>query len=257
MRYLICVLLCSIVFGGIDFDPSNEYVDMGDVAAVDTASALTVSAWVYHNSITADNAIVSKTASGSDPGFKLWRDDSAFFSGRTDTYTISYQESDGAGGTFAVVESAQDAAANIGVWTHVVATYQENIANGLRLYINGDEDTNSPVSTVGVDDIDAGAVSLRIGILDDDTRDFDGIIDEVAIWSTALSADEVKALCSRVRGMPYQIQYNNLIGYWRLMDNPSTTSISGDNVVDWSGNGNDGTGTGSGTWAGSQNLTNL
>jgi hypothetical protein len=256
MRYLICVLLCSIVFGGIDFDPSNEYIDMGDVAAVDTASALTVSAWVYHNSITADNAIVSKTASGAATGFKLWRDDSAFFSGRTDVYSISVQESAGAGGSSTQIESAQDASA-LNTWTHVVITYQENTANGLRLYINGDEDTNSPVSTVGVDDIDAGAASLRIGILDDDTRDFDGFIDEVAIWDSVLTSDQVKQLCARIRGLPYQIQYSNLIGYWRLMDNPSATSISGDNVVDWSGNGNNGTGAGSGTWIGSQILTDL
>jgi hypothetical protein len=66
-------------------------------------------------------------------------------------------------------------------WTYVAFTYQSNNASGFRLWVNGTQDDNSPVSTVNVDDIDTGAIPLRIAISASGTSHFHGMIDELRI----------------------------------------------------------------------------
>ena len=84
----------AFVFGG-----SGDYVNLSDINAIDSASELTISAWVYHNSLISDDAILTKGTSSNADGLLLWRDDLAFGSGRTDTYTFFVGDSSDADNT--------------------------------------------------------------------------------------------------------------------------------------------------------------
>jgi len=74
------------------------------------------------------------------------------------------------------------------VWTHVAGTYDRQF---IRIYVNGIEVGNVP----GTAAIPASTQKLGIGKEDPFTdRDFDGLMDEVAIYNRALSAAEIQAI---------------------------------------------------------------
>jgi len=72
----------------------------------------------------------------------------------------------------------------------------------------------------------------------------DDLIEEIAIWNTKLSDDEVALLySSKLKRMPLQIQPANLKLYLPLDDHTAGTALNTTVFKDLSGNGNDGTGT--------------
>ena len=73
-------------------------------------------------------------------------------------------------------------------WTHVVGTWDGNL---MRLFINGVEQTETVAVT---ESINSGAGPTRIGSLGDNVYRFNGLIDEVEIFSRALSAEEIVAI---------------------------------------------------------------
>ena len=93
----------------------------------------------------------------------------------------------------ALIEGATNSSP-LNKWTYVCFTYTANVANGLHLYVNGVEDANSPVSTIGITAIDAGTNPLRIGALSAVTNLFVGQIDDVRVFTRMLSASEVLQL---------------------------------------------------------------
>lgn len=181
----------GLLGNAIHLDGTNDYVTAGDIAAIDTATELSVCAWVNHDTITTDDTIVSKANETLTAGFLLFRDDVCFIGGCTDTYTINVQDS--ADTDSAVIEGATNASPAT-TDTLVCFTYTSNDANGLRLYVDGTEDANSPVSTVGILAIDGFAEPLRIGAADNTTRPFDGLIDNVPIHLGVWSAAEIAAI---------------------------------------------------------------
>ena len=172
---------------GMSFDGVDDYVNIGDINAIDNATQLSCCAWVYHNSLTDDDYISAHFASGSDGGFLFLRNDSGSL--RTDMYKIYVDD----GVDTANIESKTNSSL-LQEWTYVCFTYIENTANGLKLYINSAEDENSPVSTIGVDDIDSVNDVLNIGANSDGSNPFDGSIDSVRIYNRSLSADEIRQL---------------------------------------------------------------
>lgn len=78
-----------------------------------------------------------------------------------------------------------------GTWYHVFATYAEGTA---RLYVNGELE-----GTLSKADFGDCGVNLYIGNWSSKTQDFLGKIDDVRVYSRALSADEVRVLYDSTR----------------------------------------------------------
>ena len=58
-------------FGGaLELDGSDDYVDLGSASSIAITDAITVSAWVYHNS--GSGHIVNQGGGWDDPGFSLF-----------------------------------------------------------------------------------------------------------------------------------------------------------------------------------------
>lgn len=241
LLFLLSFLICSNVWAGIDFDGVDDIVNYGDVAAAEPVS-FSISAWVYHDSLTTDDTILTKTTPNTlDEGFLLFRDDVAAISGRTDTYVNYVEESDGA--TTCRLEGATNASPSEN-WTHVVGTYTEGSSTGMRLYVNGVEDANSPASSASCTGL-VNAGNLLIGDTNAPTnlKPFDGKITEVAMWNVVLTQAQVSQLAlSRVKRMPLQISPSNLIFYSPLDDQPDGTSFDGDTALDYDATANNGTG---------------
>jgi MSHA biogenesis protein MshQ len=163
------------------FNGSSQYAQVADNALLDISAALTVSAWIYPRSYGAElKSIVSKdtnfefhlTASGQ---INWWWNDSA---GTTRDFTTT------------------GAAIPLNQWTHVAITYR---SGSQRIYINGVQRgsatnsgaliVNNWAMQIGYD----GASSAQPG------RYWNGYIDEVNIYSTALSSAQVSSLMSLTR----------------------------------------------------------
>ncbi len=177
-------------FGGAaQFDGTGDFINVSDVSAIDTATTLSSCAWVnLTGTFTTDDVIWVKSATTTD-GVIFFRDDVGSVSGRTDIYTIFIADSASTASTR--VESATNAA-QANKWTHVCFTFQTGSATGLRLYVNGVEDANSPASTSSISAINAGANNLYIGQnFGTAGQEPNGKIDDLAIWNRTLSASEI------------------------------------------------------------------
>lgn len=193
--YLIDFTSTTTVIGKIgqalDFDGSNDYVDAGDIAVMDTATKLSGSAWVYHDNISSDDLIIGKQEISSGDGFFLFRDDTGGQTGRTDIYAIHILN--GEGTEWAWIESATNSSPSQ-TWTHVAFTVDLGNATGLKLYINGVEDANSPKDVSSIGSINAASDTFKIGERTANDKPFDGSIDDVRVYNRVLGATEVLRL---------------------------------------------------------------
>lgn len=88
-----------------------------------------------------------------------------------------------------------------GVWVHVVATFDPSAS--MKLYINGTEDTGTQSGSVPAS-FASNTQPVTVGANSGGTpRYFDGMIDEVGIWSRALSSGEVLELYNSGNGLQY------------------------------------------------------
>ena len=115
------------------------------------------------------------------------------------------------------------------------------IGNVQRLFINGVEETVD--TTEGTWGSTGLGTNFYIGSRFSQTDTYDGVVQEVATWSVALTQSEIDLLVnSKLRHILLQIQPANLKGYWSMDDQETGTSADADTVRDLSGNGNNGTG---------------
>jgi hypothetical protein len=106
-------------------------------------------------------------------------------------------------------------------WTHVAATW---LTPTVQLYVNGlpvASQTNSITWTFG-------SANLSIGAGQGGTFPFTGEIDEVRIWNTPRSAEQIRATMFQ----PLSGSEANLVGYWPFNEG------AGQTTVDASGHGN-------------------
>ena len=224
---------------GLKFDGASNYVNLGDINAIDTATQLTACAWVYHSSLSNDHMIFSKIASLTS-GFLLQRDNVGSLSGREETYTAFVEDSSSVNQV--QLEGATNAS-KLNTWTYVCMTFIAGSATGLRLYVNGVEDANSPENVSVIAAINAGSELLRVGHNNALNRYFHGQMDDVRIYNRALSATEIQQLykvgAAKLAVSPVNSIKSGLVGYWTF--DGKDTNWTKNQTNDLSGNGNTGT----------------
>lgn len=113
---------------------------------------------------------------------------------------------------------------NINDWYHVVLTF-DGSTMAEKIYVNGVLENS--VTTNGI--LQNNNANVLIGERNVNSRVFNGLISNVQIYNTSLSANSVMALYQEgIGGMPINLQ--NLVGWWPLNGN----------ATDYSGNGNNG-----------------
>ena len=169
---------------GLQFDGDGDYVNISDSNSLDIGTGdISLIAWVKTTQTTT-NRIVSKQQ-GSDQGYLLFSDDAGKLKGG-----IQYPDE----GTLYQAKSTESI--NDGKWHHVTLTIDRDVTTGIKLFIDGKEatyefqDDPTPVSTANIQN----SVPLRIGARSGTPPDFyfNGTIDEVAIYSKALTAEEIQ-----------------------------------------------------------------
>ena len=124
-----------------------------------------------------------------------------------------------------------------GTWYHLTATYDgSNSASGIKLYVDGSVVTLSDASVGSYLGMATGG-SLLIGKWSYNDSALDGIVDEVAIFDSELSASDVAAIYNS--GSPADLTSLSPVGWWRMGD--GTEDGSGTTIYDMSSNSNNGT----------------
>jgi len=148
----------------------------------DGNSYLSISVWVYPTSLGGiKNGIVSKYQETGDK-----REYALYTSGTSYKFELS---ADGTAlNTYTVVG---DTALSLNTWHHIVAVYD---GSDIKVYLNGSLDCLPIPYTSGTNIV---APEFTIGAINEGTSGyFDGRIDDVSVWNTALSDSRISRLYS-------------------------------------------------------------
>ena len=222
----------------LDFDGVDDFVDCGDNDNLSfgdgsTDSPFSISAWVNMHS-SSGFRIVNKY--GSDKEYYF-----SFNSGATASKLFFNLYDNSLGTAYIGQKSVSTYASLENQWIHIVGTYNGNGASsGIKLYINGAvilSHTNNFGSYVAMENT---SESVTIGKVT--TNYTDGLIDEVGIFNTELSASEVASIYNS--GVPNDLSsYSSLVSWWRFEEGSGTTA------TDSGSGGNNGTITNGATYS--------
>ncbi len=236
-----------------EFDGEDNFTLPID--AIAGLQEFSISAWVNLADLDSDHVILGQFNDEGVNESLLWYDLGGWVSGRDEIF--SFHSRDINSNQIRIEGANHSAMAD--EWIHIAITMISGKADGLRLYINGKEDPNSPTSTAAYLGLPVSSNDLMIGMANNG-HGFTGSIDEVAIYNRSLSAQEVKRLNDKGRykllysgedltdgeeinynltSMPLSVQDGMVL----LMhfDNDSSVGESDTNVYDWTGMGNNGT----------------
>ena len=112
---------------------------------------------------------------------------------------------------------------NSGQWIHILATYDGTAnTNGIKLYIDGVLNAQGTASSTGINSFTSS--EPNIGRLTGQNQwNFEGNIDEVAVWNSELSASDANAIGSTI---PTDLTSYNPIGWWRMGDGSTYPTIN-------------------------------
>jgi len=226
----------------LTFDGVNDYIDAGSAASLDNLSAsdFTVTAWIK------PAAIGYISGKMDNPGGVGW-----YFQAASN-YIEVLQAFSGTNGWWRTTAGTLQS----NTWQHVAFTYNAgSVSNDPTFYINGVAQSIATEQTpVGTRQDDA-AVSLAIGQRVASTADgvpFTGQIDDVRVYNSALSANEVLFLyragaakaSTGTRTVTANAGQNarltgGLVGLWSF--NGNDVNWTANQALDQSGNANHGT----------------
>ena len=171
----------------LDFDGSDDYVNVGDVEL--TNVSISISVWVNSNTLV-NRPIVSKyRATGDQRSYAL-----IISSGSVLSFGVSEDGTTNAN-SWVSVQSTTTPLTN--QWYHVVGTFN-NSTGSAKMYVNGGREAET-INT-NVTSIYNTTRSLRIGNFESAGEKYtDGQIDEVRIYNRALLDEDVKLLYQRGR----------------------------------------------------------
>jgi len=227
----------------------GDYVDLGDQPATEGVSQLTVSTWVKGSTYPALTCFVCKANLSGSPTQYSWVFETygtnAVVAGIAPTTTT---DAYGTSPTNSLTTNA---------WNHVVMVFdgtQTGNTNRLKIYINGKLQTLTFGGTIPAT-TQATTSNVKIGATSDNARFFTGSLDEVKIYNTALTADQVQQDMNAGSVLSFGTTANSEaslfadgaglppVAEWKFDEK------TGSSAGDTSGNGNTGTLTNGPTWA--------
>jgi hypothetical protein len=220
---------------GLEFDGDNDYVSVGDHSSLDITGALTLELWMKSSSLIGnDGGLISKSSNA----FKY------FGAASNKVYELGilnnvlyFQIGNGT----AENQLGGDITSLIdGTWHHIISTWDGTTnADSMKIYFDGVEIYQLTATISSIQIIDS---VLDIGGYDT-AYNFNGSIDEVRIYNTALSAAEI---ARQYNGDFSQDPTANLVMLQHFEEGLSCSANdpdpgSADCLTDDSGSGNHGT----------------
>ncbi|HEX5076793.1 MAG TPA: LamG-like jellyroll fold domain-containing protein, partial [Gemmatimonadaceae bacterium] len=165
----------------LSLNGTSQYATVPDANHLDLTSGLTMAAWIRPaGAAAATQDVIKKATLGGINGYEL----SLSSAGKV-FVRLNQQAS---AETFRI-NSTSSYPLNNTAWMHVAATYD---GSTIRLYINGTLEG----SVAGPAAIATNSLPLTLGAQSDATRFYDGLVDDVRLYSRALSAAEITTLAT-------------------------------------------------------------
>ncbi len=162
-----------------------SYVDVAHSNHLNFPSGFSVSAWIYPTSSTSYRAILGKGSGNPNYCYLFVLDNGTL-------YPSLYMST--ANASWA---NRATVAATLNAWNHVAATF-DPATKSLRYYVNGEA---AGSYTTGGSNVETCASSpLEIGTMIGHTYGFQGRLDEVALFDTVLTPEQVREIGSGVAG---------------------------------------------------------
>jgi predicted outer membrane repeat protein len=206
--------------GALTFNGSDDFITTGMNNFPSGAAPRSASFWIQWNGSSKYNVIFGYGIDTDTPANKLF---GTFLNSSGNLYCwINYVN------TSENYDTGIDI--TIGIWTHIVLTYDGTY---IRAYKDGTlvNTTAKVLDTVP----DASAIGRNNW---NGSHNFNGLIDNVMIFSSALTLDEIQLLYNLGFGREYGyiLSKPSSVGHWKMDDNESSKT-----VLDSSGNDNHGT----------------
>ena len=195
----------------LSLDGHNDYVSPGVVPELVAPSAFSISLW-FQRSVdhagsdnetnhAVNNVLIAQSYGGSNDNLEIGTE--------ADAVEV-YLDTAELGGSVAPVR--QSASLQNDTWHHLVVSYDSDDANELKLHVDGvlvseHNEFGGLVSSSGTSPFTIGLA--RPG--QNEWGDFEGLIDDVAIWDIALDSDHASALFGGMSPLSLS-GYNHLLG---------------------------------------------
>jgi hypothetical protein len=168
--------------GGLEFDGSNDYVDVGNDVSLSMTEEITIEAWVMSKDIGSRQGIVTTSTGTPRWSLEIRNSRLRFF---------AYPED---GSDYQLLGNT---VLSSDTWYHVVAIY--SVSKGYtKVYLNGDGDGSEPRSV----ELGRTLEGVNIGRYEAIGGHFNGIIDNVRIYNVALTDSEVLTLYNSAPPLP-------------------------------------------------------
>ena len=190
----------------LDFDGGQSTVTDADAGLyLNGLEAVTVSVWVKSN------------VTGTDKGFMNTKDPD----NHDDVLGIRYDQNGYAGGGVNVIKAAIATTGGVAVvessnyaqttdWQHIVLTWSDG--EPLKLFINGVEDNPTYIDGPVFGEISSvSKLMIGRGAHDDNYSGWDGLIDQLAIYDRALTANEILSLYNGAEPSSIVTQYPMMV----------------------------------------------
>lgn len=190
----------------LDFDGTNDNIDMNDVNILDADSTgtasnpltdFTISGWFNRDTATTTDTILAKRngIANTDDGYIVYLDAS--------TDQLIFEISDTAD-TDEYSMTSTSTFTSTG-WNHFAVVWDDDSATNSKIYINGLDDNETHSGTIANIGQANNSVDFKIGDESDATtttgqNPFDGRLDDIRVYSYALSETQVKKLMNEDSG---------------------------------------------------------
>jgi hypothetical protein len=200
----------------ISLDGIDDRISLpGPNASQKPNTALTVEAWIFSTSNSTDyQGIVCNTQDNGG-------DEAGYYLTKRSNGNIDFQIATTSSG----FNNGPSVAVPLNKWIHVAATYDGSSA---KIYINGILSASQAIT--GLIDWTTGSTNTiyRIGAYEDDTEfyGFQGQIDEVKVWNTALTQTQIRdRMCRKITSG--DALFSNLVAYYNLDETSGNTAFDG------------------------------
>lgn len=200
----------------VDFDATDDFMTVAADSAINFGGDMTVSAWIKAD-VWGAYGIVG--VGSTFPGM--------FHLGTITSNKFIFYGSSGLRKGVSILSA--------GNWYNITVSVQSGVTGGTKMYINGSLDaTGTTTITSTTDPLIIGKNSYS------NSARFNGLIDEVALFNSALSATDASNIYNS--GVPTDLGSGGLnlspVGWWRMGENDGA---AGTTITDQGSGGNDGT----------------